>query len=229
MTSTRGGSDIPDTTPGDIPDTGGSVKSVTQREQAKKKQAAAALPPLKQKIFDRLKSYFCFSKVDIERAFQSYDIEYIKEILDEIKHRIENGTQIRNIRAYTFIALRDDYRKQKSLFDIEREEKFERTRVENETRARQATAEREQADREAKQFAAECEQFFASLDSEQQRKIDAAALQKLKDENEFIFQQHARGIREQKSLDEMPGVRAALLECRNSILSEIKNPKPANH
>lgn len=70
-------------------------------------------------VYKRLIAYFGFNESDARRAIDEYEPGYIAGNLDEVESRIKKGKKIGDLRAYTFKALKEDYRQQPSLFDTQ--------------------------------------------------------------------------------------------------------------
>jgi len=80
------------------------------------------------KLFERLQSYFCLSPGQAKNVLNTYEEDYIIESLTCVEKKHKRG-EIKNIGAYTLKALKEDFRNQKSHFDIDKEE-VERTQRE---------------------------------------------------------------------------------------------------
>lgn len=76
----------------------------------------------KPELYERLQKYFCLSPPQAQGVLSTYDEKYILENLAYVEKKNKRG-EIKNIGAYTLKTLKEDYRNQKSQFDIEKEEK----------------------------------------------------------------------------------------------------------
>lgn len=133
------------------------------------KQETNNMSPIssKSELFERLQKYFCLSPSQAQKVLGTYDKNYILENLTYIETKINRG-EIQNIGAYTLKALQEDYRNQKSQFDIEKEK-----------RQKQNQKEEYQKEREEKQKAEhyryqriEAEKYKESLSPQELQQIE---------------------------------------------------------
>ncbi len=73
-------------------------------------------------LYEKLVKYFCLSNAQAQEIVKKYDTERIEENLSYVEDKY-NKSLISDIAPYTIKAIKEDYRLQRSLFDIEKEEK----------------------------------------------------------------------------------------------------------
>lgn len=91
-------------------------KQTTMAEQLDRLKEAVANPEL----YDRLTGNYCLSPVQAKELLACYEEAYITAKLDAIKAEYDKGT-IKNIGAYTYKALKEDFNFKKSRFDLEKQ------------------------------------------------------------------------------------------------------------
>lgn len=76
----------------------------------------------KQELHVRMTKYFCLSDRQSKDILNSmFDLDQVEDILGMVERKIKRD-EIMNVGAYTFKALKEDYRHKRSLFEIEKEQ-----------------------------------------------------------------------------------------------------------
>lgn len=173
-------------------------------------------------LYKRLVGYFCFSEQDARDALKEYSPEYITGNLNEIEQRMRRGVKIDNIRAYTVKALKHDYRTQKSLFDVEEEQRKAKKAAEQQAQERKerekTAAEEAAAEEQARYF----EELYASLSPQEKERVDQDAVDNLSD---FFLQQYRTMKQKKEKLEDRPLLASALRESRNQVLVRLQKGK----
>jgi plasmid replication initiation protein len=83
----------------------------------------------KNELYERLQKYFCLSPPQAQEVLNTYDEKYVLENLAYVENKNKKG-KIKNIGAYTIKALKEDYRNQKSQFEIDKEDAIKKQQKE---------------------------------------------------------------------------------------------------
>jgi len=75
-----------------------------------------------QDLYTRLQEYFCLSPKQAQETLSSYEEKRILENLGYVEMQIKKGS-IKNVGAYTLNAIKNDFRRQTSLFEIQNKAK----------------------------------------------------------------------------------------------------------
>lgn len=104
------------------------------KTELKKEEQPPILEIKNQKLYDRLIKYFSQTPKQAKEYLNKYPEEQILGNLLHVERRFKEG-KINNIGAYTQKAITEDYRDQRSLFEIELQEKNEEKQKEVKRRA----------------------------------------------------------------------------------------------
>ena len=75
----------------------------------------------KVELAQRLRDYFCLSQSQAQDIIERYDEERIKANLAYVEDKLKQGA-VKNIGPYTLKAIEEDYRIQKSRFELDKEQ-----------------------------------------------------------------------------------------------------------
>lgn len=103
------------------------LKSVPKNKPTEE-QPSLPVPELElanQKLFETLTSEFGISNKKAVEILQTQDEFYLEEIFEHVREKIKEG-KIKDISGYTVSAIDNDYRTQKTQYEIEKEKEAER-------------------------------------------------------------------------------------------------------
>ena len=101
----------------------GIVFVISKNKQQPKTENTSVITSGKVELAERLRDYFCLSESQAQDIIERYDEERIKANLAYIEDKLKQGA-VKNIGPYTLKAIEEDYRIQKSRFELDKEQSF---------------------------------------------------------------------------------------------------------
>jgi len=99
----------------------GIVFVISKNKQQPKTKNTSVIISGKVELAERLHEYFCLSESQAQNIIERYDEERIKANLAYVEDKLKQGA-VKNIGPYTLKSIEEDYRIQKSRFELDKEQ-----------------------------------------------------------------------------------------------------------